>query len=313
MTNVDIANMALSLIGEAPTVTSLAAPAGSPHAALCALWLPKAREQVLSIHDWTFASARSALTHVRVAVSSASASDNTITTAITHNIETDHVVRVVKISTGGALPTPLEEDTDYYAIDAGTALLQLADTAGGDAIDLTSSGSGTWVIEKRSDRSDWDYAYAAPTDMLRPLRVMPHDTTDEDFPNSPSIYWPSSGQVPTIRGGFISPPLWMHGNADPLVKFKLSRNPAGEQVIYTDQEDADLAYIAFDTEPTGWPPLFEQAVVWKLAAYLAGAIKRDTKDVDRCEMNFQREIARAAAQDSRSAHIPMPKSYPWDR
>ncbi len=312
MTNVDICNMALSLIGEAPTLTSITLPAGSPHAALCALWFPKAREQALSAHDWTFASARAELSHVRLAVSSVNVGANTITTSVAHGLSTNMVVRLVIVS--GTLPSPFEEDTDYYAIVVGnpTALL-LTDEVDGTFIDITTAGTGTWVVEKRSDRSDWDYAYAAPTDMLRPLRVMPHDTSDEDFPNSPSIYWPSSGQVPTIRGGFISPPLWMHGNADPLVQFKLARNPAGEQVIYTDQEDADLAYIAFDTEPTGWPPLFEQAVVWKLAAYLAGAIKRDVKDVDRCEMNFQRELARAAAQDSRSAHVPIPKSFPWDR
>lgn len=312
MTNVDICNMALSLIGEAPTVESISSPAGSPHAALCALWFPKAREQALSAHDWTFASARAELAHVRVSIASVSAASNTITTATSHGLADDSVVWVTAVG-GATLPDPLESGTDYYVIDMGTTSIKLAEEAGGDAIDITTAGSGTLVIEKRSDRSDWDYAYAAPTDMLRPLRVMPHDTSDEDFPNSPSIYRPSSGQVPTIRGGYISPPLWIHENADPLVQFKLARNPAGEQVIYTDQEDADLAYIAFDTEPTGWPPLFEQAVVWKLAAYLAGAIKRDVKDVDRCEMNFQRELARAAAQDSRSAHIPIPKSFPWDR
>lgn len=50
-------------------------------------------------------------------------------------------------NSGGALPTPLKEDTDYYVTTVPAAgSYKLANTPGGAAIDLTDSGSGTSYI-----------------------------------------------------------------------------------------------------------------------------------------------------------------------
>ena len=46
---------------------------------------------------------------------------------------------------GGSLPSPLVEGTTYYAIAVSESLFQVAASAGGAALDLTTSGSGVVV------------------------------------------------------------------------------------------------------------------------------------------------------------------------
>lgn len=55
---IDIANEALSLIGDAPNVTALEPPNATTQARLCAQFLPKAIATILQWHAWTFATRR---------------------------------------------------------------------------------------------------------------------------------------------------------------------------------------------------------------------------------------------------------------
>lgn len=58
---VDIANLALSHLGDEATVASIDPPEGSAQAEHCARWYPIARDELLELHDWSFASTRAAL------------------------------------------------------------------------------------------------------------------------------------------------------------------------------------------------------------------------------------------------------------
>lgn len=58
-TEVGIANLALSRLGETATISSLSPPEGSAEAQHCATWLPIARDSLLSLHPWSFATVRS--------------------------------------------------------------------------------------------------------------------------------------------------------------------------------------------------------------------------------------------------------------
>lgn len=310
--NVDIANQALAHIGEAMTVTSLAPALGSPHAALCAELLPKAREYVLSRHTWRFADARIALAHPRIAVSSVSTGGDSITTSTAHSLADNNVVRVVALTDATVLPVPLEEDTDYYVLSTGTTTLQLAEEADGDAINLTAGLTGSMVIERRSDRSDWTYAYAVPADMCRPLRVVPNLTSNEDLPGAPP-FAPYGSRYLADAPSSWTQRLNYGGDTDPLVPFKWARNSAGEQVIYTNQEDADLCYTAFDDESEGWPPQFESVVTWRLASLLAGAVRREPAFVRFCQQQMEEELARAAGMDANSSHVPIQTGWPFAR
>lgn len=58
---VDISNLALSHLGDEATVASIDPPEGSAQAEHCARWYPIARNELLELHDWNFASVRAPL------------------------------------------------------------------------------------------------------------------------------------------------------------------------------------------------------------------------------------------------------------
>jgi hypothetical protein len=55
---VDICNLALSAIGDEATVSSIEPPEGSAQAEHCARFYPMARDTLLEMHDWKFATRR---------------------------------------------------------------------------------------------------------------------------------------------------------------------------------------------------------------------------------------------------------------
>lgn len=299
-TNVDLCNMALSQIGEGVDLDLTIDPPNTANARQCALWLPKAREIVLQEAPWTFASKAATLAHVVMAVTSVNTTNNRFTVSAAHGMEDDDVVRVAATTT---MPAPLEVDTDYYVRVTASTTFELAEEEGGDAIDLTGAGSGTITVEKRSDRSDlWAFAYAVPTDMLVPRAVLPEGASAEPYLRSIVPHWWCSG-FPSLRSLYVaeSPPP------------QVAINKAGESVIYSNVEDARLVYTAAVTDPNQFSPLFSEALMWRLAAFLAGSIKRESKTADWCLAHYQRAVGRANSVDSIGTPTLMPNDYPYDR
>lgn len=63
---VEISNLALSHLGDNATVSSIDPPEGSPQAEHCAQFWPVARDVVLSMHQWGFATKRVTLAALEV-------------------------------------------------------------------------------------------------------------------------------------------------------------------------------------------------------------------------------------------------------
>lgn len=61
---VEICNLALSHLGDSATVASIDPPEGSSQAEHCARFYPIARDSLLELHDWSFATLRIALAQV---------------------------------------------------------------------------------------------------------------------------------------------------------------------------------------------------------------------------------------------------------
>ena len=61
-TTADICNLALSMLGDHSSVTSIRPPDGSPQAGNCARWFPVALRQLIEAHDWSFLTRRKVLT-----------------------------------------------------------------------------------------------------------------------------------------------------------------------------------------------------------------------------------------------------------
>lgn len=71
-------------------------------------------------------------------------SSTDILTAVGHSYSNGDPVRVW--NTGGALPTGLSANTDYYVRDVSGDTFKLAATSGGSAIDITGNGTGTSFV-----------------------------------------------------------------------------------------------------------------------------------------------------------------------
>ena len=63
---VDLCNLALSRLGDSATVASIDPPEGSSQAEHCSRFYPIARDSLLEMHDWKFATRRAPLSELTV-------------------------------------------------------------------------------------------------------------------------------------------------------------------------------------------------------------------------------------------------------
>lgn len=73
----------------------------------------------------------------------------TITTNVAHGLSANDPVEVFA-EAGATLPSPLAEDTTYYVRNPSGANLELSATVGGAAINLTTTGSGTFRLKRQT-------------------------------------------------------------------------------------------------------------------------------------------------------------------
>lgn len=186
---VDICNLALSHLGDRATVASLDPPEGSAQAELCARFYPIARDSLLQMHGWNFATKRAVL---------------------------------AQLSTG---PT------------------------------------------------GWAYSYARPQDALDVFDIQMPDTQDYVLESQPY-----------------------------LCETELD----GDEVIYTNVQNAVCRYVARIEDTTKFSPLFVIALSWHLAAMLAGPVMKGdvgAAESKRCSQMAQFYLAQAAQKDAQQRHV----------
>lgn len=216
---VDIANLALAHLGDDATVSSLDPPEGSAQAEQCARFYSMARDALLQMHSWGFATKR----------------------------------------VNGALLT--------------------------------------------SETDSWDYAYAVPANCLQMLAVLPPETSDDYV--APYVTATPSGVTAQQT------PYGLQVQTQP---FEVETLEDGTVVVYTDQEDAVLRFIARVTDASKFPPLFVNALARLLAHYLAGPLLKG--DVGRAEADgqykkFLVEFGKATAQDGNASRRVSRAVPPW--
>lgn len=117
--------------------------------------------------------------------------------------------------------------------------------------------------------STWAFAYAAPSDMVSAIAVLPFDALDDYSQN----FSTQASSLTFAMGGNVFPDF-----ADPAANvytpqpYALEINAAGAQIILTNTEDAVLRYTQMVNDPTRFPPLFVLALSYLLASMLAGPI-----------------------------------------
>lgn len=141
------------------------------------------------------------------------------------------------------------------------------------------------LAEVTNDSTIWAYAYALPSDMIRPLRILPLALL-----SASSLAWSST----------LENPDW--ALVDAIFTEKGSSNFDIEgSVLRTDEPDAVLLYTRDVTDTTKFSPIFVSSFGMLMAAYLAGPL---IKGLEGAKVAVQwrdaalRMAAKAAASDA---------------
>jgi len=181
-TNEDIANSALAKLG-AEEITSLSDT--TRRARLVNRQFVKIRDKLLRSHPWNFAIKRSFLQAISDSTNAVVAATDIFTSPSTLNLETGNLIRF-NLTSGGALPAPLQENTDYFAIRLTATTFQVATTQAnaqsGTQIDITDEPAFTADLFV-GPPFEYSNQFTLPSDYLRAIR-------EEDK----SIDWKVEGQ-----------------------------------------------------------------------------------------------------------------------
>lgn len=126
--------------------------------------------------------------------------------------------------------------------------------------------------------NDWAYAYRWPTDCLYARRIVPEGG----------------------RRQFSETPI----------EFRIGRDANGE-LIYTNQQDAELEYTVIDCDHLWTDDLFIKAFTTNLAEFLAPSLARDEKMAARLSAQFQMQIEFAATVNAREWQQPKSGDAEW--
>lgn len=166
--DVEICNSALQKLG-AEDITSLSD--NTRRAQLCNRQYNKIRKKLLRSHPWNFAIKRQFLSEVTDASTSVNDGTDVFTGTTTLNMETGNALRIVLNS--GTLPSPLQENTDYYAIKVSGTTFKVAETQAdalaGTAIDITDSPTFNATFKVKPP-FEYDAQFSLPSDYLRGIR-----------------------------------------------------------------------------------------------------------------------------------------------
>lgn len=138
----------------------------------------------------------------------------------------------------------------------------------------------TLLAQLVAESGPWSYAYAAPSDALKLLAVLP------------------DGADSSTEG----------------VDFEPEVGPSGEYLILCNTPEVSLRYVALVTDTTRFSPLFVMAVSWQLAALLAGPLLKGdagAAEAKRCTSMAQAFIAKAAESDANQRQHKPVHNVPW--
>lgn len=149
--------------------------------------------------------------------------------------------------------------------------------------------------------TEWDYCYAAPSDVLNVISVLPENAADDNSTSIPLSY----SNIATINAG--------QGMYTPQ-QFSMEAYDDGTSVIYTNSPNATLRYNAKITDTTVFSPLFTTTLSWLLASYLAGPLVKGDAGAgmaQACYKVFLTQKGMATTSDANQRRINPTQSVPW--
>lgn len=132
--------------------------------------------------------------------------------------------------------------------------------------------------------TQWAYCYAQPNNMVNPIAVLASDGLDDTSVAMVSTVNALNGQVQGITGVYTPQP------------FVLEIADDGTDIIYTNQENATLRYVARVTDTSKFSPLFTLVLGRSLASMLAGPVVKGREG----SAESARQFTIAFGQDGKS-------------
>ena len=145
----------------------------------------------------------------------------------------------------------------------------------------------------------WEYAYALPSDCMKVISVMDAESKDD---YSEDLYRVNVNRVIAERGYYTPQP------------FTIELDTVGNKVLYTNQEDAQMRYQAFVTDPTKFSPLFVMVLSYQMASMLAGPVIKGKQGAS-TSMNMlqlsQQYLSEAIENDANQDNSDIDQLTPW--
>lgn len=108
--------------------------------------------------------------------------------------------------------------------------------------------------------TQWTYCYAQPTDLIDTIAVLDPASTDD-----------TSAGIPSPVGMWYETPMVNAGSYTPQ-PYTLEAAADGSDVLYTNQANALLRYVARITDTSKFSPLFVRVLAASLSSMLAGPV-----------------------------------------
>lgn len=149
----------------------------------------------------------------------------------------------------------------------------------------------------------WAYAYAAPSDVINMLAVLPPDALDDYSAGVP---------LPDVQPVLAGPML--QGSGYTPQPFSPETLLDGQDIILTNQPSAVLRYTRYVSDTAKFSPLFVTALSYLLASKLAGPLIKG--DAGRAEAKAQLQqfvywYGQARDSDSSQRKIAPVHQVPW--
>ncbi len=134
--------------------------------------------------------------------------------------------------------------------------------------------------------------------------------------------WPHCSRFVRLAELPTSPPTWAHAYqrpADCIRVLEIVCGPGiapipfeiGGSTILTNQPDAWVKYVARVSDPALWPPLFVEAMSWKLAATLATKLTGVGGALNNCMQMYTNSLNKAKAAANNEFQGAPADDAPW--
>jgi len=149
---------------------------------------------------------------------------------------------------------------------------------------------------------EWKYAYAKPVNALRVLAI--HANNANNDYSTPVVIDPYNPTVPSLTtyGVYTTQPFIMEVDAN------------GNELIYTNQQNATARYTVRVTDTAKFSPMFTMALSWHLASLIAGSIikgKEGAAEAKRCLAMANVYLNQAKTIDANNSDDVVQQNVPW--